>query len=122
MNRMLNPAVKMLTNQGELEPCAIGIKSNGTETAYFSDFERQLASDIDFVNLIYENLISSKNIQDLVAIAVCFKCAFQDESGKPQNGIGVNIESQDGDAIAVFLPYVILPSGEYQFKELIGLE
>lgn len=111
----------MLREQGEFFPFGAGMKSDGELTSLGADAGKERPSSKELIALLHSYLVQQASDNEIKASGICMDVRVQPPgSDDKSDAICVELEHRDGEAVHVFLPYVVNSAGDVSYGEIFA--
>ncbi|MBI3099617.1 MAG: hypothetical protein HYY93_15520 [Planctomycetes bacterium] len=114
---------KMLEKYGEVYPCAVGMKQDGELVPLNSETGRSEPTVQEVMEVLLVGLTRGAREETYRATGMCLDVRVTlPETQVKSDAICASLESSDGRAIDIFLPYRSTTPGVFEYGEMFAAE
>ena len=111
----------MLREQGEFFPFGAGMTHEGEMTSLGADAGHRRPTSRELIALLHSHLVEQASSGAIKASGICMDVRIQPPgSDTKSDAICVELEHRSGEAIHVFLAYVIRSRGDVSYGEIFA--
>lgn len=114
---------KMIEKYGEVYPCAVVVKQNGDMVPLSNETGKSDPTVQEVMEVLLVGLCRGAREREFRAVGLCLDVRVTNpQSGVKSDAVCASIETEDGTAMDIFLPYRSVSSGAFEYGEMFALE
>ena len=123
LNDLLPFAERMLAEHGEFYPFGVSITTNGRHISAGAKGSSDRPQSQELIDIMTNDFRSQALKGKIRAAGICFDVLVVPPGQVDKtDAIQLALEREGGDAVDVFVPYALLPDGEFTCGELFACE